>query len=53
MVDEYKEYVCSQCGHETDTSIDSEFECPNCCIEMDEVKLLTKEDIVNNKGDLE
>ena len=33
----YMEYKCDGCGHETDTSQDSEFDCPHCGTKMEEV----------------
>ncbi len=39
MSGDYKEYKCNECNHETDTSQDSEFDCPNCGIKMEEVSL--------------
>lgn len=35
MIEDYLEYICSNCGHETDTSIDSNFICPYCGEEME------------------
>jgi len=31
-----KIYKCPECGYETDDSLDSEFTCPDCQVEMDE-----------------